>query len=391
MNSLILAWHYICHYKGKTAIMISCVTLTVFLPLTLHQVLNQFQSQILHRAEQTPLVVGAKGSRFDLALHALYFKAQISDTLSMKDVQQIQASGYAKAIPLHVRFTAKNYPVVGTSLEYTQFRKLTVEQGRGLMQIGDCLVGAEVAKEFSLKPGDRLLTDPDNIFDIGGTYPLSMKVVGVLGKSYTADDDSVFVDVKTSWIIAGIGHGHQQLGTSEDEKVILERETSHVVANAALVHHTEITPKNIASFHFHAEPHDLPLTAIIAIPDSEKSKTLLQGRYVGTDTHAQVFDTSKVVEEMLGMILKVKRFFDANSILVACSTGLLLLLVLLLSLRLRQREMQTMFYLGCSRWTIFRLQGTELLITLTISFLAAVALSKGALFYAETWIRRLNF
>ena len=178
---------------------------------------------------------------------------------------------------------------------------------------------------------------------------------------------------------------------AQDEKVILERETSHVVANAALVHHTEITPKNIASFHFHAEPHDLPLTAIIAIPDSEKSKTLLQGRYVGTDTHAQVFDTSKVVEEMLGMILKVKRFFDANSILVACSTGLLLLLVLLLSLRLRQREMQTMFYLGCSRWTIFRLQGTELLITLTISFLAAVALSKGALFYAETWIRRLNF
>ena len=54
------------------------------------------------------------------------------------------------------------------------------------------------------------MSDPLNVFDLSGTYPLKMRVVGVLEKSGSADDDAVFVDLHTEWIISGIGHGHQK-------------------------------------------------------------------------------------------------------------------------------------------------------------------------------------
>ena len=40
---------------------------------------------------------------------------------------------------------------------------------------------------------------------------------GVLEPTGTADDRVIFVDLKTSWIMAGHGHGHQDL--SKDAEV----------------------------------------------------------------------------------------------------------------------------------------------------------------------------
>ena len=53
-----------------------------------------------------------------------------------------------------------------------------------------------------------MLSSPAGAFDVAGTFPLKMKVVGVLAPTGTADDEAVFVDLKTAWVIAGLAHGH---------------------------------------------------------------------------------------------------------------------------------------------------------------------------------------
>ena len=51
-------------------------------------------------------------------------------------------SGLATAIPLHVRLRARGRPVVGTSLDYFDFRSLTLAEGRGLGLLGEAVLGA---------------------------------------------------------------------------------------------------------------------------------------------------------------------------------------------------------------------------------------------------------
>ena len=55
--------------------------------------------------------------------------------------------------------------------------------------------------------GGHVVSSPESVFDLAGVYPLKMAVVGVLAPTHTPDDDAVFVDVKTAWVIAGLAHG----------------------------------------------------------------------------------------------------------------------------------------------------------------------------------------
>jgi len=388
---LLLVWRYIVFHKIKTAIVISCITLTIYLPVTLHWLVDYFQDQLTHRAETTPLVVGAKGNRFDLALHALYFRADAPDAITMREVRDIRAGGLGDPIPLGIQFRARGFPIVGTSLEYFAFRGLEVDNGSQLVRLGDCLLGASVAKALHLGPGDRLVSDPENVFDISGTYPLNMRVTGVLAETHRPDDEAVFVDIKTFWIIQGVGHGHRDLATVDDDNVILNRTGKKVVAGAALVQYTEITEDNLHSFHFHGDPAGFPITACIVLPHDEKSEVLLLGRYASPQAQAQILEPIDVVEELMEMVFKVRRFFDVMIVLVVVSTVFFLVLVVLLSLRLRRREMETMFKLGCSRLTIFRLQSAELAIMLLVSFFLAFALASATMYFAPSVMRRLLF
>jgi len=373
-----LAWRYVAFHRVKTIILVACVSLTLFLPLFLSRMISEFETQLMARAESTPLVVGSKGSRFDLALHALHFRGRTPELLAMGDFQELRESGLARVVPLFSRFSARGFPIAGTTLDYFDRRGLAVAEGEMLSMLGDCVLGANVAAALGLGAGDHLLSDPKNVFDIAGDYPLRMRVVGALASSGSPDDDAVFVDLKTAWVIEGIGHGHKDMEKAPDREVVLDRSDSNVVANAALPQFMEITEENAGSFHFHAEPEDLPITAALVWPNDDKSRALLLGRFTTGADQAQILESVEVVEEMLGLVFKVKRFFDANFALVAASTCLFLTLTILLSLRLRRREMQTMFQIGCSRGTVFWLQACELLIVLAVSLVVAGMLAAAA-------------
>ena len=240
--------------------------------------------------------------------------------------------------------------------------------------LGECVLGADTAVSLQLRVGDQLLSDRENVLDIAGLYPLKLRVVGILDPSQSADDHAVFVDLKTVWVIAGLGHGHQDLANETDSGKVLARTENQIIASAAVLPFTEVTPENLDSFHFHGEVAQFPLTAIIAIPKDLKSQTLLEGQYDVGDGAMQFVRPSETVRELMEMVFQIKLFFDANTILIAISTLVLLVLVVMLSLRLRQREMQTMFKIGCSRGTIAMLQCWELAIVFVFAMiLVAVA------------------
>ncbi len=369
-----LSWQYVWFYRWRSGLLVACLFLTCFLPIMLGILLHFFNERVEARAQSTPLVVGARGSGLDLTLHALYFRTPPDRNLNYSEYQSIQQSELGQAIPIYSRFTAKGYPLLGTTLDYFSFRNLKLSSGNLFTTLGDCVIGAEVAREHQLQPGDQLLSDRENVLDIAGLYPLKMRVVGVIEPQRTADDRAVFVDIKTAWVIQGLGHGHQDLANETDSGKILTRDEKSVVASAAVLPYTEITSENISSFHFHGEMAEFPLTAILVQARDEKSETILLGRYQSDRSMAQALVPQVVIQELMKLIFQVKRFFDANSILIGMTTIMLMGLVISLSIRLRAGELQTMFKLGCSRQMVTQLIGAEIAIVgLLMIFCLAIA------------------
>lgn len=368
---LYLAWRYLAYNRGKTVVLVASIMLVVYVPVALRVLVARSAEELTVRAEATPLVVGAKGSALELVLNALYFESDPPEATSYAQSLRIQESGLAEAIPLYAGFRARGHPIIGTSLEYFDFRALRFEEGRAMAVLGECVVGAAVARDLGLAAGDAVISSPESVFDLAGVYPLKMRVSGVLARSFTPDDLAIFVDLKTAWVIDGRVHGHQDLSRPEADSQVLSRGDGKIVANASVVEYTEITEANIQSFHFHGDMSDYPISAVIALPDSEKSRAILMGRYQASGETQQVVRPISVMDELLDTILTVQSFVVAGMLVVGLAALGTAVLVFLLSLRIRRREIETMVKIGGSPSRISAILASEVLIVLIASVVLA--------------------
>ncbi len=374
-DALYLAWRYLAYHKVKTAILITSITLIVFLPVGLRVLVRQSEDQLTARAEATPLLVGAKGSPLELALNSLYFEGDVPETMRYAQVMRVDTSRLALAIPLYVRFEAQGHPIVGTTLEYFEFRGLRIASGAGLRMLGDCVLGARVAEALDVGPGDRVISSPESVFDLAGVYPLSMHVRGVLEFSDSPDDHAIFVDLKTAWVIEGLVHGHVDLSVPEAWAQVLQRDSANVVGNASVVQYQEITNENLAEFHFHGDQAEYPITAVIAVPPDQRAGTILRGRYSSPDDPVQIVEPTSVIDELLDTVLTVQTFVIAAVVVVGISTLATAILVFMLSLRLRRREIETMRKIGGSRASIGWVMVSEIVVVIAAGVVLAGGLT----------------
>ena len=348
-NVLYMAWRYVRFHWVKTVLLVSAISLVLFLPAGLHVVVEQGARTLTARAESTPLLIGATGSAVDLTLSALYFRPPNLAATDLGEVHRVSETGLAIGIPLHLRYTVRNQRIVGTTLDYADFRGLAIDEGRWFGLLGECVLGAEAARVLGVEVGEHVLSSAGSAFDVAGAFPLKMLVVGLLESTGTADDEAVFTDVKTTWIISGLAHGHDDVNTAgEDDQRVLKRESGNVVANATVLSFTEITPENIDSFHFHGDPESFPVDAVIAAPRDRKSGILLRGRYTEDDTAVQMLDPSQVVNEVLETMFSVRNYVVLGSVGVSVATLMTAALVFVLSIRLRRREIETIRRIGGS-------------------------------------------
>ena len=384
-----LAWRYLTFNRTKAFLLAGAIALVAFVPWALQIIVDRASEELLARAEHTPLVLGSRKSALELTLSTLYFRTAKGDQFQFGELGSIDTSGLGTAIPIHCKFSAREFPVVGTSLDYFPFRRLKLEEGRNFSLLGECIVGSQVAQRLNLKPGAPLVTTPENAFDIAGEYPLKMKVAGVLAPSWSPDDNAVFVDIKTAWIIEGLGHGHQELNPASNPNDVLASDGTNIVASASVFQYQEITPKNMASFHFHGDNSNFPLTSAIVVPNDAKAGTILQGRYLDTDATAQLVDPMKVIDGLMQTVFAVRAFVVVLILLVSIATCVTTVFVVMLSLRLRKGEFQTMARIGASRRFILALPAIEVTIVIVVAILAAGVLAWSAGHYATDLGRAL--
>ena len=106
MNTLRLAGYYLRFHKAKTVILVVCIGLTIYLPLTSHWLVAEFDARMSARAMEsgeTPLIIGLRGGKFDLVLHALNFKPLPKGSkFGVVEMDNLRKEGYSTAIPIFV-------------------------------------------------------------------------------------------------------------------------------------------------------------------------------------------------------------------------------------------------------------------------------------------------
>jgi putative ABC transport system permease protein len=206
-----------------------------------------------------------------------------------------------------------------------------------------------------------------------------MNIVGVLEANGSPDDDAVFVDVRTTWVIEGLGHGHQDLESASAAASVLSRNEGTITANAALVQYNEITPENVREFHFHGDTGAFPLNAVIAVPPDEKNNTLLRGRYQDDGVEQQLVVPRQVLDNLLETVFTVQNYVVLGLVMLSLATVAVITLVFLLSQQLRRGEFFTLKRMGASRGFVATLVASEI----GFVFLGSLALAM-----LLTWISR---
>ena len=387
---LYLAGRYLLFNKGKAVVLIGSISLILFLPAGLQVVVREAARELTARADATPLLVGARGSAVDLTLAALYFREPSLEPTEFRQIEPIAGSGLATPIPLHLRFEVRGNRIVGTTLEYLDFRGLEIADGRRFAVLGECVLGAAAAREMGVGVGGHVLSTPASAFDVAGSFPLKMPVVGVLASVGTPDDEAVFVDLKTAWVIAGLAHGHMDMTAPEASGGVLSRDEDNVVANASVLSHTEITTDNIDSFHFHGDPAGFPVDAVLVVPTNRKSAVVLRGRYQEPGEAVQIVVPRAVVDDLVDTMFSVRDAMLAVSLGLGLATIATAALVFALSVRLRRREIETMRKIGAPRRRIRAMLATEVLIVVVASVAIAAGLTAAVSRFGSVLIAALG-
>ncbi len=386
-----LAWAHIRFHAGRSALLVIVLCVLSTIPLMTERLAAIAKTQLLARANTTPLIYGPAGSQLEQALAALFFEGNVGQDLTMADFDAIADSGLALPLPLLTTHTAGRFPIVGTDLEYLTFRHLSLARGRMFARLGEAVIGARVAAALAVGPGENILSDANAIFELAGAYPLRMSVVGVLAATGGPDDRAVFTDLNTAWVVMGLGHGHQDLASTRDNSIILKRNGSNIVANAKLKEYIEITAENRDSFHFHGDQKQYPLSVIIVDPADRRSAAVLRGRIEDAGPGRQIFRPVAVIQALLDEVFRIKAVFQ---LLVGAVSGAALIALgtlIWLSLKLRRPEFEIAYRLGADRGAMARLVITELgILGLAAGGLCA-ALIVGLNAYGSDLVRRALF
>jgi putative ABC transport system permease protein len=150
-------------------------------------------------------VLGARGSKLQLVLNAVFHLEASPGNLPWSDYLEIQKNPAVElAVPLAVGDNYRGYRLVGTTLDLfyrTQYfpgRHYTVRPGGRLFNpdYREAVAGSFVADQLHLKPGDKFHPFHGLIYDEKNQHAETYVVVGVLQASNTPADRVIWIPLE---------------------------------------------------------------------------------------------------------------------------------------------------------------------------------------------------
>jgi putative ABC transport system permease protein len=383
----VLGVRHAVHHWGRTGLLAAFLGVALAVPLAARVIIAEHERGLRARAEATPVVIGARTSRFDLAFNALSFRAMPGEGVRYGVFEKLIGREGVRVVPLHARHAARGVPIVGTDADYAALRGLVAREGRWPGVLGEAALGARAARVLGVGVGGVVVSDPVAVYDVTAPPAIELTVVGVLDETGTADDGAVFLSLQTAWLLDGLVHGHVEASGVTDPSQLVARGAGHVALSGGVAELERVTEENLDRFHAHGGRGSMPLTALIAVPESDKARTMLMAE-VNAGREAQAIEPGAVVDEVMGVVLRVRGVLDAVALVLGACGVVSAGLVLGLAWRIRAEEIRTLREIGCSRAGLAGIVGAELVVIVA----GAVGLGAGlvvAAARAGPWLMRV--
>ena len=386
MTFIRIAHRFLASQKWVTALLVASFSGSSLLLVAVNQTVESIDRAFSDRVSSTPLIIGRRGSRFDLVLHSIYFRNPASQSIPYGELQIAAAADSGLCVPLLFTHETSIHhsPIIATTDAYFIARKLAVAIGSMPKRLGQCVIGASVSDTSNIQIGDFLQPQPKSAFDVTSPVPIELEVVGILNRTNGPDDMAVITTRDTGWIITGTGHGH--ISGDDGTRTNNTDGDSHIPETPI----TRITDENINSFHFHGDEKEYPLSAILIFPKDLQAQTVLEGKYLDDNNPLQAIIPEHVIQEVLESVYRVESILSVVSILSLAFVVLMLVVLTVLSIRLRKQEIETLHMIGCNRSTTIKLVGCETTLILLYSVITMavgyILLWSSGVLTASYWI-----
>ena len=176
---------------------------------------HQLEERLNRDAGGIDLVVGAKGSPMQIILANLYHLDVPTGNIPLKEAMDLARDPLvARAIPIALGDNFRGFRIVGTSHDYPANYGAQAAEGRLWRRPMEAVLGAEVARQSGLRPGDSF-TGTHGLSPSGGGADhdyASYTVVGILSSSQSVVDRLVLTSVESVWTVHEHedDHGHEQ-------------------------------------------------------------------------------------------------------------------------------------------------------------------------------------
>ncbi len=320
----------------STTLSLVLLTLGVGMIALLLQVNSHIQGQMENNVRNIDMVVGAKGSPLQLILSAVYHIDAPTGNISLQEAENLQSNRLVEfGIPLSYGDSYEGYRIVGTKHEYPLLYNATVAEGQLWEESFEVTVGATVAQNLNLIPGDTF-SGSHGISEGGEVHDAhAYKVVGILDYSNSVVDQLILTATESVWEV----HHHEEEHTDED--------------------HEEAREITAVLIKFRS-----PM-GLIQLP-----------RMVNENTNMQAAVPVYEINRLFGLMGVGVDTLTAIALVIMVVSALSVFISLYNALKDRQYEMALMRTYGATRWRLVWLVMQEGLLLSLIGFMLGMMLSR---------------
>lgn len=211
----------------STLVTAASIALATGLWLSVWMVRTQAQAAFLQTSTSFDAVLGARGSKLQLVLNAVFHLEASPGNIAWADYEAIRRHPAVKlALPIAVGDNLRGYRLVGTlpellaSATYAPGKTFAVEQGGRWFETGEeeAVVGSFVAERLKLKVGDTFHPFHGLAFDEKAEHAETFTVTGILAPTNTPADRVIWTPIEGVQKMSG----HNPAAATEISAVLLQ-------------------------------------------------------------------------------------------------------------------------------------------------------------------------
>lgn len=219
-----------------TSLTVASIALSVTLLVGIETVRAGVRESFAGTIRGVDLIVGARGGTLQVLLSTVFGIGSPAGSVKLSTMERWQKHPAVKwVVPYSLGDSHRGFRVVGTTTEfYARYRfrqdgRITFVQGRAAEADSEVVIGSEVAEKLKYVVGSPVVI-VHGMRDIGTSshdaHPF--KVVGVLGRTFTPIDRSVYVTLEGLEAAHEPGAAHGQTGASAGIAPLAEGASSKV-------------------------------------------------------------------------------------------------------------------------------------------------------------------